>query len=87
MQIKSEWASFGGRQRVYEHDSTELGCAMEVAVYTPPQAEAEAVVPVLTYLSGLTCTWENVTTKAGFQADAAEHGVCLLYTSPSPRDS
>ena len=84
MQIKSEWASFGGRQRVYEHDSTELGCAMEVAVYTPPQAEAEAV-PVLTYLSGLTCTWENVTTKAGFQADAAEHGVIVVCPDTSPR--
>ena len=84
MQIKSEWASFGGRQRVYEHDSTELGCAMEVAVYTPPQAEAEAV-PVLTYLSGLTCTWENVTTKAGFQAYAAEHGVIVVCPDTSPR--
>ena len=50
MQIKSDWASFGGHQRVYEHESTELGCAMEVAVYTPPQAETEAV-PVLTYMS------------------------------------
>ena len=84
MQIKSDWASFGGRQRVYEHESTELGCAMEVAVYTPPQAETEAV-PVLTYLSGLTCTWENVTTKAGFQADAAEHGVIVVCPDTSPR--
>ncbi|MBG06923.1 MAG: S-formylglutathione hydrolase [Rhodospirillaceae bacterium] len=84
MQIKSDWASFGGRQRVYEHDSTELGCAMEVAVYTPPQAEA-GPVPVLTYLSGLTCTWENVTTKAGFQAYAAEHGVIVVCPDTSPR--
>ena len=84
MQIKSDWASFGGHQRVYEHESTELGCAMEVAVYTPPQAETEAV-PVLTYLSGLTCTWENVTTKAGFQADAAEHGVIVVCPDTSPR--
>ncbi|MED5360636.1 MAG: S-formylglutathione hydrolase [Pseudomonadota bacterium] len=84
MQIKSDWASFGGHQRVYEHESTELGCAVEVAVYTPPQAETEAV-PVLTYLSGLTCTWENVTTKAGFQADAAEHGVIVVCPDTSPR--
>ena len=84
MQIKSDWASFGGHQRVYEHESTELGCAMEVAVYTPPQAETEAV-PVLTYLSGLTCTWENVTTKAGFQADAAEHGIIVVCPDTSPR--
>tara|TARA_Y100001934_G_scaffold194180_1_gene229010 strand:+ start:416 stop:1249 length:834 start_codon:yes stop_codon:yes gene_type:complete len=84
LQIKSDWASFGGRQRVYEHDSTELGCAMEVAVYTPPQAEA-GPVPVLTYLSGLTCTWENVTTKAGFQAYAAEHGVIVVCPDTSPR--
>jgi len=84
LQIKSEWASFGGRQRVYENDSAELGCGMEVAVYIPPQAEA-GPVPVLTYLSGLTCTWENVTTKGGFQAYAAEHGVIVVCPDTSPR--
>ena len=83
MQILSDWASFGGRQTVYTHDSDTLG-AMELALFAPPQAETEAV-PVLTYLSGLTCTWENVTTKAGFQADAAEHGVIVVCPDTSPR--
>ena len=84
MQIKSDWASFGGRQTVYLHDSAELGCAMEFAVFTPPQA-ADGPVPVLTFLSGLTCTWENVTTKAGFQAWAAEAGVIVVCPDTSPR--
>ena len=84
MQIKSEWASFGGRQTVYVHDSAELGCPTEVAVFTPPQADAGRV-PVLTYLSGLTCTWENVTTKSGFQAWAAEAGMIVVCPDTSPR--
>jgi len=84
LEIKSEWACFGGRQAVYGHDSSELGCSMEIAVYTPPQAEA-GPVPVLTYLSGLTCTWENVSTKAGFQAWAAEFGVIVVCPDTSPR--
>ena len=84
MQIKSEWASFGGCQTVYVHDSAELSCPTEVAVFTPPQADAGRV-PVLTYLSGLTCTWENVTTKAGFQAWAAEAGVIVVCPDTSPR--
>lgn len=84
MQIKSEWASFGGRQTVYQHESAELGCAMEIAVYIPPQADA-GPVPVLTYLSGLTCTWENVTTKGCIQAYAAEHGVVIVCPDTSPR--
>ena len=84
MEIKSEWASFGGRQTVYVHNSSELGGPAEVAIFTPPQADA-GPVPVLTYLSGLTCTWENVTTKAGFQAWAAEAGVIVVCPDTSPR--
>ena len=82
--MKSEWNSFGGRQAVYVHNSAELGGAAEVAVFTPPQADVGRV-PVLTYLSGLTCTWENVTTKAGFQAWAAEVGVIVVCPDTSPR--
>ena len=77
MQILSDWASFGGRQTVYTHDSDTLGCAMELALFAPPQAAA-GPVPVLTYLSGLTCTWENAITKAGLQAWAAEFGVIVV---------
>tara|TARA_E500000331_G_scaffold196032_1_gene188298 strand:- start:393 stop:1181 length:789 start_codon:yes stop_codon:yes gene_type:complete len=66
------------------HNSAELGGTAEFAVFTPPQADAGRV-PVLTYLSGLTCTWENVTTKAGFQAWAAEAGVIVVCPDTSPR--
>ena len=84
MQILSDWASFGGRQTVYTHDSDTLGCAMELALFAPPQAAA-GPVPVLTYLSGLTCTWENAITKAGLQAWAAEFGVIVVCPDTSPR--
>jgi len=57
---------------------------MEVAVYLPPQATA-GPVPVVWYLSGLTCTWANFTEKAGAQRYAAEHGVALIAPDISPR--
>lgn len=58
---------------------------MEVAVYLPPQADAGKVLPVLYYLSGLTCTWENMVAKAGAQRYAAEHGLILVAPDTSPR--
>ena len=64
--------SFGGRQQVWEHDSTATGTPMRFSLYLPPQAEAQAV-PVLWFLSGLTCTEQNFITKAGAQAAAATH--------------
>ncbi|WP_281378653.1 S-formylglutathione hydrolase [Azospirillum oleiclasticum] len=75
---------FGGVQEVHRHRSAVLGCAMEFALYLPPQA-ARGPVPLVTYLSGLTCTWENATTKAGAQRYAAEHGLALLFPDTSPR--
>jgi S-formylglutathione hydrolase len=81
------WACFGGRQEVWRHNSPLLGCAMEFAVYLPPRvvADGAARLPVLYYLSGLTCTWENVTAKAGAQRYAAEHGLILVAPDTSPR--
>lgn len=84
LEKKSEWASFGGTQTVYTHDSAETGTAMDFSIYTPPQA-ADGPVPVLTYLSGLTCNWENVTTKGGFQGWAAERGLMIVCPDTSPR--
>ncbi len=75
---------FGGVQSVHRHASKATGTDMEYAVYLPPQAEA-GPVPVLYYLSGLTCTWENFTAKAGAQRFAAEHGVALVAPDTSPR--
>lgn len=77
-------ACFGGWQDVYRHDSAVLGCAMNFAIYLPPQAE-HGPCPVLYWLSGLTCTEQNFITKAGAQRYAAEHGVILVAPDTSPR--
>ena len=66
---------FGGVQSVYTHPSNTCGVEMTFAVYLPPQAE-DGPVPVLWYLSGLTCTHENAMTKGGFQEHASDHGTC-----------
>ena len=78
------WKCFGGDQLVFAHDSSTTGTRMEFSVYVPPQA-AKQPWPVLFYLSGLTCTWENATTKAGFQHAAAEHGMVIVAPDTSPR--
>jgi S-formylglutathione hydrolase len=77
-------ACFGGWQDVYRHASKALGCAMDFAVYLPPQAQ-DGPVPVLYWLSGLTCTEQNFITKAGAQRYAAEHGIALVVPDTSPR--
>ena len=75
----------GGTQGVYAHDAKETACRMEFAVYKPPQAESGEKLPVLYWLSGLTCTWANFTEKAGAQRYAAEHGVIIVAPDTSPR--
>lgn len=77
-------ACFGGWQDVYRHRSAALDCTMQFALYLPPQA-ASRPVPVLYWLSGLTCTEQNFITKAGAQRYAAEHGVALVAPDTSPR--
>jgi len=84
MQTLSEWASFGGRLSVHEHQSQTLHCPMRFAVYTPPAAHP-GPRPVLWYLSGLTCTWANVMEKSGLQRYAAEHGLVVVAPDTSPR--
>ena len=84
MDIVSENRSFGGVQGVYSHPSNTCGCDMTFAVYLPPQAEEEKV-PVLWYLSGLTCTHENAMTKGGFQEHAAREGIAIVFPDTSPR--
>jgi S-formylglutathione hydrolase len=80
----SQWKSFGGELSVHDHVSAVLGCTMRFAVYVPPQA-ARKPVPVLWYLSGLTCTWANVMEKSGIQRAAAHHGVMIIAPDTSPR--
>ena len=76
--------SCGGIQGTYSHESRETGCVMRFGVFLPPQAEAGAV-PVLFWLSGLTCTEENFIVKAGAQRVAAELGLALVAPDTSPR--
>ncbi|HYG07300.1 MAG TPA: S-formylglutathione hydrolase [Stenotrophomonas sp.] len=86
MQRIHQYACFGGRQEVWQHASSTLGCDMRVGVYLPPQAAvAGARLPVLYWLSGLTCTEQNFITKAGAQRYAAEHGLILVAPDTSPR--
>jgi len=80
----SENRSFGGTQGVYRHKSQATGTDMTFAIYLPPQAE-HGRVPVLWYLSGLTCTHENAMTKAGAQEWAAEYDIALIFPDTSPR--
>ncbi len=76
---------FGGWQEVWRHASAATATPMEFAIYLPPAAEAGGRLPVLTWLSGLTCTWANFTEKAGAQAHAARHGLILVVPDTSPR--
>jgi S-formylglutathione hydrolase len=84
LDLISEARCFGGRQITYQHASTETGTPMRFAVYLPPQAEHGAV-PVLWWLSGLTCTEDNFAQKAGAQRIAAELGLMLIMPDTSPR--
>ncbi len=83
MQAVQEQKSFGGTQGVYEHASKETGTNMRFAMYRPHGANTQT--PVLWYLSGLTCTEDNVTVKGGFQQHCAEHGVAFIAPDTSPR--
>lgn len=80
----SENKSFGGRQLRYTHRSDACKSDMTFAIFLPPQAEAGSV-PVIYWLSGLTCTDENFVTKAGAQQFAAEHGIAVVAPDTSPR--
>lgn len=74
----------GGWLERYTHNSAVCHCEMTFSIYLPPQAE-NGVVPALYFLSGLTCTDDNVRTKAGAQRYAAEHGIALVMPDTSPR--
>ncbi len=78
-------ASFGGRQEVWKHASTTLGCEMKFGVYLPPAAVEGQRCPVLYYLAGLTCNEQTFITKAGAQEHAARHGFILVAPDTSPR--
>ena len=75
---------FGGVQRVYEHQSFVTRCAMRFGLFLPPQALIQKV-PVLYWLSGLSCNEQNFITKTGAQRVAAELGLALVVPDTSPR--
>jgi len=84
MEILSENGCFGGRQGVYKHTAVSTNCDMTFAVFLPAEAQ-HGPVPVLWFLSGLTCTHENAMVKAGAQGWAAEQGIALVFPDTSPR--
>jgi len=81
----SEVRSHGGVQGVYRHASEATGTSMTFSVFMPPQPEKGEPLPVLWYLSGLTCTHSNVTEKGEFRAACAEHGMIFVAPDTSPR--
>ena len=84
MKTVSENRCFGGVQGVYSHASQVTGCDMTFGLFLPEEAETNEV-PVIWYLSGLTCTHENAMVKAGAQRWAAEMGVAVVFPDTSPR--
>ena len=85
IELVSQNKSFGGVQYVYRHASSMTGGTMTFAVFVPPQAQAGQKLPVLTYLSGLTCTHANVMEKGEYRRVAAELGVVVVCPDTSPR--
>ena len=84
LELVSAARCFGGFQKVFKHHSKTTKCDMKFAVYLPPQTESQKV-PVLYWLSGLTCTEQNFILKSGFQRYAAEYGIIVVSPDTSPR--
>lgn len=85
IEIASTAKSFGGWHKQVRHESKTLNCTMRFAVYLPPKAASGEPVPVLYWLSGLTCTDENFMQKAGAHRMAAELGIAIVAPDTSPR--
>lgn len=77
--------SFGGTQLRFQHSSRSLSCPMNFSIFLPSVAQNSGKVPVLYWLSGLTCTDENFVTKAGAQRWAEKYGVAIVTPDTSPR--
>lgn len=84
MKTLSENTCFDGIQGVYSHASSACRCDMTFGLFLPQEAQ-DGPVPLLWYLSGLTCTHDNAMTKAGAQAWAADQGIALVFPDTSPR--
>jgi len=84
VEVLADQRAFGGRQLRLRHSSAVLRCDMTFALFLPPASE-RAPVPLVTWLSGLTCDDQNFTSKAGFQGAEAQLGVAVLAPDTSPR--
>ncbi len=82
MERISRWRAQGGWQEVWRHDSAATGTPMEFSIFLPA---AEGPRPLVWFLSGLTCTWANVTEKGEFRAACARHGLIFVAPDTSPR--
>jgi S-formylglutathione hydrolase len=85
LETLSAWKSHGGTQGVYRHASRETGTDMVFSLFVPPQAESGQRLPVVWYLSGLTCTHANVTEKGEYRRACAELGLIFVAPDTSPR--
>ncbi len=85
IEILSENKAHGGRQLVVKHASAATGTDMIFSIFLPPQAEHGGKLPVVWYLSGLTCTHSNVTEKGEYRAACAELGLIFVAPDTSPR--
>ncbi|MEL7272523.1 MAG: S-formylglutathione hydrolase [Pseudomonadota bacterium] len=85
METVSTARAHGGTQSVHKHHSTACKCEMTFSIFLPPQAEG-GPVPLIWYLSGLTCTHANVMDKGEYRAHAAQHGVAIVCPDTSPRN-
>ena len=86
MEKVNQFASFQGSLGIYRHDSAATATPMEFAVYQPDNPKSQRL-PVLFYLSGLTCTWANAAEKAGLQRLAAQYQFIVVLPDTSPRGS
>ncbi|KAI0847902.1 putative esterase [Daldinia vernicosa] len=84
-ETKASIPNFGGRLLKLQHQSSSTGTPMDVNLFLPPNAVSGSKVPVLIYLSGLTCTPQNCTEKGFFQAHAARRGIAIVWPDTSPR--
>ena len=87
-QTKATIASFGGKFLKITHNASTTKCEMALNLYLPPQATINPLhkVPVLFYLSGLTCTGDNCMEKGFFQHKASQKGIAVVYPDTSPRE-
>jgi S-formylglutathione hydrolase len=85
LEVLSKAKVYGGWHKQYSHSSSRLNCDMRFAIFLPPNATADSPVPVLYWLSGLTCTDENFMQKAGAFAKAADLGIAIVAPDTSPR--